>query len=70
MHPVTFRGVTGLVLVYDTVPIVDHFRALDENTIMGCMENKTDHLDHHSPMFFILKRADLKVLPGTGRYRV
>jgi hypothetical protein len=48
-----FRGRCSATLVYDDVPILDAFRALDRDTVMGCMDLKGTA----RPFFFLLRRA-------------
>lgn len=45
-------GTVSATMVYDKHPIFDHFRALDENTLIGRMDAKGDS----SPLFFYLER--------------
>jgi 15-cis-phytoene desaturase len=47
------RGSIGAAMLYDEVPVVDFFRRVDENTVLGLMELKG--LD--VPYFFALRRA-------------
>lgn len=37
---VEFRGKTSATMIYDGVPIFDHFRKVDENTLFGVMNGK------------------------------
>jgi hypothetical protein len=48
-----YRGRKGCALVYDAIPVVDHFRQHDANTLIGAME----HRDIPGPpLFFLLAR--------------
>lgn len=47
-----FRGKTSAAMVYNDLPITDHFRKVDENTALGCMEMK----GLRRPYFFVLRR--------------
>lgn len=49
-HPLVFRGWGGDVHL---VPILDAFRALDRDTVMGCMDLK----GMARPFFFLLRRV-------------
>ena len=33
-----FRGVTSTAMIYDTKPIFDHFRYVNENMVLGAMD--------------------------------
>ena len=35
LQMVKFRGVISATMIYDGAPIFDHFRKLDDNTVMG-----------------------------------
>lgn len=38
---IEFRGKVSATMVYDGAPIFDHFRKVDENTLMGVMNGKS-----------------------------
>lgn len=40
---VKFRGKSSATMIYDGVPIFDHFRKVDDNTLLGIMNGK--HVD-------------------------
>lgn len=49
-----FRGAVTATMVYDQLPIHDHLRAVDEDTLVGAMD-----LRHTAqPFFFVLRRED------------
>lgn len=52
LREVAYRGVVTATMVYDTQPIFDHFRKIDENTVLGVMDKKGENL----PLFFYLQR--------------
>ncbi|PPJ26636.1 hypothetical protein C5E45_15050 [Nocardia nova] len=60
---VEFRGEVTATMVYDGRPIFDHFKRVDENTLMGCMNGKdlpgeTFGFTEDGPMYyFLLERA-------------
>lgn len=56
---VEFRGEVTATMVFDGVPIFDHFKMVDENTLLGVMNGKdTDlFLDRGHYFYFILERA-------------
>ncbi|WP_280385700.1 DUF4334 domain-containing protein [Nocardia wallacei] len=53
LRDLEFRGKVGAAMVYDHLPIIDIFRAVDADTLLGVMDLRgmTD------PYFFILRRA-------------
>ena len=40
LWPVGFRGETTATMVYDRLPVFDHFKAVDDTTLMGIMNGK------------------------------
>lgn len=40
MWDVTFRAKTSATMIYDHLPLFDHFRKIDKNTVMGIMSGK------------------------------
>lgn len=53
---VEFRGESTATMVYDGQPIFDHFKKVDENTLMGVMNGK-GVLDDGSHYYFLLERV-------------
>ncbi|GAA4670967.1 DUF4334 domain-containing protein [Gordonia humi] len=52
---VEFRGETTASMVYDGQPVIDHFKRVDENTLMGIMNGSTSLVrDDH--FYFFLRR--------------
>ena len=49
---VEFRGVLTGTMVYDALPVLDHFRRADADTLLGAMDARG--LD--APFFFVLRR--------------
>lgn len=47
------RGKTSAAMVYDEKAIIDSFRKVDENTLLGYMDSR----DLPEPFFFVLKRV-------------
>ena len=47
-----YRGKVSATMIYDQLPINDVFRKMDENTVIGVMDNK----DIEEPFFFKLRR--------------
>ncbi|MEW2134840.1 DUF4334 domain-containing protein [Streptomyces sp. NPDC005435] len=60
---VEFRGEVTATMVYDGRPVFDHFKRVDENTLMGIMNGKTlpgeiFAFPEDGPMYyFLLERA-------------
>lgn len=59
---IEFRGKVSATMVYDGVPIFDHFRKVDDNTVMGVMNGKEfegdfpNIIDNGRYYFFYLER--------------
>lgn len=53
LRSVEYRGTVTATMVYDQHPIFDHFRAVDESTVLGVMDRKGEKL----PLFFYLRRV-------------
>jgi hypothetical protein len=47
-----YRGKVSATMIYDYLPINDTFRKVDDNTVLGIMDDKQSS----QPFFFILKR--------------
>lgn len=54
---IEFRGRVSAAMVYDGVPIVDHFRLVDDRTLLGVMDGKGT-LDNGKHFYFYLERVD------------
>ena len=52
LRMVTYQGVSSAAMIYDQKPIIDHFRRIDDQRIMGLMDLKGDP----TPFFFLLER--------------
>lgn len=50
---VEYRSRLSAAMVYDQKPIIDHFRRVDDNCVMGAMDMKGST----EPYFFILRRV-------------
>jgi hypothetical protein len=53
LRMVEYRGVSTATMVYDKHPIFDHFKKLNETTLLGVMDAKSEDI----PLYFVLKRA-------------
>lgn len=54
LRMVELHGRTSASMVYDHRPIIDGFRRIDDNRVMGLMDRPNDA----SPLFFALERDD------------
>ena len=52
LRHVEYRGKVSAAMVYDQIAVIDHFRALDENTLLGAMDLRNSP----QPYFFLLER--------------
>lgn len=52
LRNVEYRGVVSAAMIYDHLPIVDHFRRVDERTLLGVMDMR----GMTEPYFFILQQ--------------
>ncbi|GGL95452.1 hypothetical protein GCM10010129_44200 [Streptomyces fumigatiscleroticus] len=53
---VEFRSEVTAAMVYDHVPVIDHFKKVDNDTLMGVMGGKDIVLDQGHHLYFSLKR--------------
>lgn len=47
LRAVEFRGVLSAAMVYDTQPIIDYFRRLDDDRLIGVMDTKGQPIDFY-----------------------
>lgn len=52
LRDIEHRGLVSAAMIYDHLPIIDHFRAVDEGTLLGVMD-----LRGAAPYLFVLERA-------------
>jgi hypothetical protein len=52
LRMVEFRGTSTATMIYDKHPILDHFREIADDLVMGIMDRKGDA----TPLFFYLRR--------------
>lgn len=52
LRDIEYRGVVSVAMVYDHLPIIDHFRRVDEHTLLGIMDLR----GMDAPYFFVLRR--------------
>jgi hypothetical protein len=53
---IEFRGKVSATMVYDSIPVFDHFRKVNENTLMGIMNGKDMVFDNGKHYYFFLER--------------
>ena len=63
LKAVPFQGVTSAAMAYDTQPIVDHFRKVGDNRLMGAMVIEGDERVY----FFELERVEEVLTDAAGR---
>ncbi|TCK98516.1 uncharacterized protein DUF4334 [Natranaerovirga hydrolytica] len=56
LRQIEYRGKVSTAMIYDNVPIIDVFRKLDNNTVIGVMDVKGSFDD--LGYFFILKKVN------------
>lgn len=54
MRRVEHRGKSSAAMVYDHLPIIDHFRKVEQGVLLGMMDHKGDK----EPYFFILEKVE------------
>ena len=54
---IEFRGKVSACMVYDAQPIFDHFRKVDDRTVMGIMDGKEQVFDKGKHFYFYLERV-------------
>lgn len=54
---VEFRGKVSACMVYDGQPVFDHFRQVDDRTVMGIMDGKEQVFDNGKHFYFWLERV-------------
>ncbi|MGA8046787.1 MAG: DUF4334 domain-containing protein, partial [Dermatophilaceae bacterium] len=52
LRMVEYRGVVTGTMIYDALPIKDHFRAVDDDTLLGAMDLR----GLEDPFLFVLRR--------------
>lgn len=53
LRQIEYRGVVSTAMVYDHLPIIDSFRQIDPDTVLGAM----DYRCYPQPYFFLLQRS-------------
>lgn len=52
LWPVEFRGETTATMVYDNMPVFDHFKKVDDDTLMGIMNGKLESAFGISDLYY------------------
>ncbi|KAL8859695.1 MAG: hypothetical protein Q9178_003809 [Gyalolechia marmorata] len=55
LRKMVFRGVTSIAMIYDTKPIFDHFRYVNDDLVMGAMDSPKV-MGTESTFYFYLSR--------------
>ncbi|KAK8059094.1 hypothetical protein PG996_009024 [Apiospora saccharicola] len=55
LRPVEYRGVVTASMVYNQLPIIDHFRRFESTTLLGVMDNPQAT---GPPFFFVQRRHE------------
>jgi len=55
LRPVEHRGVVSAAIIYDGQPIIDHFRSIAQDTLLGLMDAR----GMEQPYFFVLIRDEV-----------
>lgn len=58
LHTLPFRAELTATLVYHSRPILDHFKQVDDNTLMGIMVGGNEPSDGIRHFYFLLLRSD------------
>ena len=53
---VEFRGEVTATMVYDGLPVLDHFKKVNDTTLLGIMNGKESVFDEGEYFYFVLER--------------
>ncbi|MDP2773241.1 MAG: DUF4334 domain-containing protein [Nocardioides sp.] len=56
---VVFRGESTATMVYDKMPVLDHFKSVDDVTLMGIMNGKLDSTFGISDLYYFWLERDV-----------
>lgn len=56
IREVKFRGVVSTCCIFDSYPIMDHFRRVSDNTLMGLLDAKEKALREAGPYYFFIRK--------------
>ncbi|CCF37193.1 hypothetical protein CH063_08588 [Colletotrichum higginsianum] len=54
VREIKYRGLLTAGMIYDDFPRIDSFRFVDENTVLGAMEDK--NVENNRPVWFYMRR--------------
>jgi len=54
LRRIDYRGAVSAAMIYDRLPIIDHFRAVDDDTVMGLMETR----GRRGAAFYLTRKKD------------
>ncbi|OJJ46438.1 hypothetical protein ASPZODRAFT_16199 [Penicilliopsis zonata CBS 506.65] len=57
LRQVEYRGIVSTAMIYDRFPIIDSFRYVADNVVMGAMENKD--MKDSGTYYFYLKKLEM-----------
>ncbi|HNP56854.1 MAG TPA: DUF4334 domain-containing protein [Gordonia sp. (in: high G+C Gram-positive bacteria)] len=61
LRVISYRGASGAAMVYDDIPVIDHFRRVDDTTLLGVMDQR----GADQPYFFLLEKdGPTPISPG------
>ncbi|WP_225727402.1 MULTISPECIES: DUF4334 domain-containing protein [unclassified Nocardia] len=52
LRDIEYRGTVSAAMIYDHLPVIDHFRKVDPDTLLGIMDMR----GMREPYFFVLRR--------------
>lgn len=55
LREVKFRGVVSAAMIYDNFPIIDSFRYISSNVVIGAMDNKLIPKEAGTYYFYLRK---------------
>ncbi|MDR1388209.1 MAG: DUF4334 domain-containing protein [Propionibacteriaceae bacterium] len=56
LRPLEYRGQVSAAMVYDRIPVIDSFRRIDQDSLLGVMDLK--NTPGANLLFFVLERPD------------
>lgn len=57
LRKVEFRGVVTTAMVYDNFPIIDAFRYIEDDIVIGAMDNKLNPAGEGTYYFYLTRFA-------------
>ncbi|EOD47327.1 Transcription factor [Neofusicoccum parvum] len=56
IREVKYRGIVSTCVIFDSYPIMDHFRRVSDNTLMGLLDAKEKVLKDAGPYYFWIRK--------------